>query len=126
MSISALEAPAGTAQVILLDDGMVVRLSGGLDTDESLVALRAALLTPRPEGVRDVVVDAGRVTAVSDSAVAVLWAALAWAESTDRRMRFSGMSAPLTETLEELGLSGELPRLDCSAAAPAGQLPGAD
>jgi anti-anti-sigma regulatory factor len=126
MSISALEAQAETAQVILLEDGMVVRLSGGLDTEEALVALRAALLTPRPEGVRDVVVDAGQVTAVSDSAVAVLWAALAWAESTDRRMRFCGMSAPLTRTLEELGLSDELPRLDRSAAALAGHRLAAD
>lgn len=111
MSIAALEAPAETAEVIMLDDGMVVRLSGALDTADSLVALRAALLTPRPQGVRDVVVDAGAVSSVSDSAVAILWAALAWAESTDGKLRFSRMSPALTETLDEMGLSGELPSL---------------
>ncbi|MHB2023862.1 MAG: STAS domain-containing protein [Mycobacteriales bacterium] len=114
MPVAEVQAPASHTQVITLDDGMVVLLSGRFEGFEALVSLRGALLSARPEGVDDVIVDAGEVTELSDDALAVLWAGLEWAEITGGRLSFSRMSAPVTDMLGELNLTGELPRLEVS------------
>ncbi|HVB26950.1 MAG TPA: STAS domain-containing protein [Mycobacteriales bacterium] len=97
-------------EVSALADGLVIRLSGHLghgDTD----ALRAALLTPRPRGCDDVLVDAGDVAAVDDDALAVLLAAPAFAAQTGGRLTLTRSSAALSGTLDAIGLADALPVL---------------
>lgn len=124
MSMVQLEVQAPTTEVLTLDDGMVVRLSGHLDDAEALVSLRKALLTDRPRGVDDVIVDAGEVAGISEGAVAVLCAAIEWAKITGGRLSFTRLSQPVTAVLDELGLSGELPQLaDSRVGLPAQRRP---
>lgn len=120
MTVAQLESPTSTTQVITLDDGLLVRLSGNLHDFDAVASLREALLTPRPTGVDDVIVDAGDVTGISDNVVAVLWAASEWAESTGGRFSFSRKSPALRQVLAELDLDGELPGLDETRKARAG------
>lgn len=100
-----------------LGDGRLVRLTGNLG-DDDLVALREALLSPLPDHCRDLVLDAGDVTGVSDDAVAVLIAAPLWAESHGSRMLMSRSAVALDETLDALELADALPRLTPLQSAP--------
>lgn len=109
MTTATLEA-TGHVDCVHLADGLLVRLGGSLTTTE-LPELRDALLTPLDEGCRDVVVDAGEVTGIDDEAVAVLLAARLWAEDHGARMLLSRTAPALEEILEELAITGALPRM---------------
>lgn len=100
----------GNVSANVLADGIVVRLSGSLDV-ASLPDLRATLLTPRPDGRDDVLVDAGHVTEIHERALAVLIAAPQWAGETGGRLRFAALSRPLVETAAYFGVDDLLPRL---------------
>ncbi|MDX6207399.1 MAG: anti-sigma factor antagonist [Frankiales bacterium] len=97
------------------DDGVLVRLDGALDA-ASAPQLRTALLSVRPAGCDDVIIDAAGVTAVDDDALAVLLAAGAWAVDTGARLGFSRMSDVLRAEISMLDISMLLPML-----APAGE-----
>jgi anti-anti-sigma regulatory factor len=103
-------ADFGTVSTTCLGDGLVVRLSGSLDVD-SLDDLRGALLVDRPEGCNDVMVDAAQVTEVHERALAVLIAAVDWAEQTGGRLRFAAISSSLVETAAFFDVADLLPRL---------------
>jgi anti-anti-sigma regulatory factor len=109
MTTATLEA-TGHVDCVHLADGLLVRLGGTLTTTE-LPELRDALLTPLDDGCRDVVVDAGEVTAINDEAIAILLAARVWAEDHGARMLLSRTAPALESTLEELEITGALPRL---------------
>jgi len=109
MTTATLEA-TGHVDCVHLADGLLVRLGGTLTSTE-LPELRDALLTPLDEGCRDVVVDAGEVTAIDDEAIAVLLAARVWAEDHGARMLLSRTAPALESTLEELAITEALPRL---------------
>jgi len=109
MSTATLEA-TGHVDCVHLADGLLVRLGGTLTTTE-LPELRDALLTPLDEGCRVVVVDAGEVTGIDDEALAVLLAARLWAEDHGARMLLSRTAPALESTLEELAITGALPRM---------------
>src|SRR4051794_24897477 len=109
MTTAMLEA-TGHIDCVHLADGKLVRLGGTL-TGHQLPELRDALLTPLAEGCRDVVIDAGEVTAINDDAIAVLLAARIWAEDHGARMMLSRSAPALESTLEELEITGALPRL---------------
>jgi anti-anti-sigma factor len=110
MSAATL-ATEPTVTAVLTGDGLLVRLSGALDV-VSAPALRAALLGVRPVGCDDVVVDAGDVTAVDDSALAVLLAAGTWVVDTGGRLSFVRMSSTLRREVAQLGLERLLPMLE--------------
>lgn len=103
---------------VYTEDGMVVRLDGPLDANAT-PALRNALLSTRPAGCDDVIIDAAGVTAVEDEALAVLLAAGAWAVDTGARLGFSRMSDALRGEIAFLDISMLLPML-----APAGERAG--
>jgi anti-anti-sigma regulatory factor len=109
--MSTMTADAlGTVSASVLADGIVVRLTGSLDV-ASLPELRATLLTSRPEGCDDVLVDAGHVTEVHERALAVLVAAADWASETGGRLRFAAMSSALIDTADYFSVTDLLPRL---------------
>jgi anti-anti-sigma regulatory factor len=109
--MSTMTADAlGTVSANVLADGIVVRLTGSLDV-ASLPELRATLLTSRPEGCDDVLVDAGHVTEVHERALAVLVAAADWASETGGRLRFAAMSSALIDTADYFSVTDLLPRL---------------
>jgi anti-anti-sigma factor len=118
MTSATIEA-FGHVDCVHLADGKLVRLTGSLNGAQ-LPALREALLSPLDETCRDVIVDAGDVTSVDDDALAVLLAARVWADDNGARMLLSRSAPPLEATLEELAISGALPRL---SALPAPALP---
>jgi anti-anti-sigma regulatory factor len=93
---------------IHLADGVLVQLTGSL-TSEHVPALREALLSPFAESCRDVVIDAGEVKDVTESALAVLVASREWAELSGRRLLVSRMSVELDQLLGELDLADTLP-----------------
>ncbi len=99
-----------TVTANVLADGIVVRLTGSLDV-ASLPDLRATLLSSRPEGCDDVLVDAGHVTEVHERALAVLVAASEWARQTGGRLRFAAMSPALVDTADYFDVTDLLPRL---------------
>ena len=109
MTTATIEA-FGHVDCVQLADGKLIRLTGSL-TSEQLPALRSALLSPLDETCRDVVVDAGEVTAVDDDALAVLLAARVWADDHGARLLLSRSAAPIESKLEELEITGALPRL---------------
>ena len=125
MTTAMLEA-TGHVDCVHLADGMLVRLGGTL-SGHQLPQLRDALLTPLDEGCRDVVVDAGDVTSIDDDAIAVLLAARLWAEDHGARMMLSRSAPALESTLEELAITGALPRLGginpSATAMPAPRVP---
>ncbi|MDX6228239.1 MAG: anti-sigma factor antagonist [Frankiales bacterium] len=96
-------------------DGVLVRLDGAFDADSG-PQLRTALLSVRPAGCDDVIIDAGGVTTVDDDALAILLAAGAWAVDTGARLGFSRMSDCLRDEIAALDISMLLPML-----APAGE-----
>jgi anti-anti-sigma regulatory factor len=95
---------------VVTEDGLLVRLDGALDA-EAAPQLRQALLTQRPFGCDDVVIDGGGVTTVDDVALGVLLAAGAWAVDTGARLGFSRMSEPLQAEISTLDISMLLPML---------------
>ncbi len=100
---------------IYTEDGVLVRLDGDLDAS-CAVELGNALLTTRPYGCDDIIIDGGAVTSVTDDALAILLAAGAWAVDTGARLGFSRMSECLRDEVDTLDLSVLLPML-----APAGE-----
>jgi anti-anti-sigma factor len=109
--MSTMTADAlGTVSANVLADGIVVRLTGSLDV-ASLPDLRATLLTTRPKGCNDVLVDAGHVVEIHERALAVLVAAGAWVSETGGRLRFAAMSPALLDTASYFGVTDLLPRL---------------
>ena len=100
----------GTVSANVLADGIIIRLNGSLDV-ASLPDLRATLLSLRPEGCDDVLVDAGHVTEVHERALAVLIAAAEWARQTGGRLRFAAMSPALVNTADYFDVTDLLPRL---------------
>ena len=109
MTTATLEA-TGHVDCVHLADGMLVRLGGTL-SEQDLPQLRDALLGPLEDSCRDVVVDAGELTAIDDDAIAVLLAARIWAEDHGARMLLSRSAPALESTLEELEITNALPRL---------------
>jgi anti-anti-sigma regulatory factor len=101
-----------TVQVdcVHLADGKLVRLAGAIGADD-VAALRGALLAPLDHGCRDVVVDAGHVSGISDEAVAVLIAAPVWVDTEGGRFLLAASSPALDAALRELDLVDLLPRL---------------
>src|SRR3954447_3130767 len=91
-------------------DGMFVRLAGELDS-QSLSQLRSTLLRTRPEACKDLIIDAGAVTYVDDSALAVLVAASAWAASSGATVSYSRMSETLRTEVRALDLDAAMPML---------------
>jgi anti-anti-sigma regulatory factor len=106
---SALET-SGRLECTHLADGKLVRLSGCFGEAE-LVGLRLALLTPLAEDCRDVVIDAGELTHITDEAVAILVAARDWAEFSGARLLVSRSAPALDQVLEDLAFTEALPRL---------------
>jgi anti-anti-sigma regulatory factor len=107
--------PSTDVVSLFTEDGVLVRLDGALDA-ACAPQLRTALLSQRPTGCDDVIIDAGGVTAVDDDALAVLLAAGAWAVDTGARLGFSRMSDCLRAEISMLDISMLLPML-----APAGE-----
>ncbi|MDQ1705079.1 MAG: anti-sigma factor antagonist [Frankiaceae bacterium] len=110
MSVTPMLETAGRVECTHLADGKLVRLLGCLG-DMQLVGLRLALLTPLAEDCRDVVVDAGEVTDITDEAVAILIAARDWTEFSGARLLMSRCAPALERALAELAFSEALPRL---------------
>jgi anti-anti-sigma regulatory factor len=100
---------------IYTEDGVLVRLDGALDAS-CVTQLGRALLTTRPYGCDDVVIDGGGVTSVDEEALAILMAAGAWAVDTGARLGFSRMSDCLRDEVDTLDIAMLLPML-----APAGE-----
>ena len=100
---------------VYTEDGVLVRLDGALD-GSCVDQLGRALLTTRPYGCDDVIIDGGGVTSVDEDALAVLLAAGAWAVDTGARLGFSRMSDVLRDEVATLDISMLLPML-----APAGE-----
>src|SRR3954470_15911145 len=86
-----------------LADGRIVQLSRAFGLDE-LGSLRTAFLSPLPSHCRDVVVDGGAVTEITDEAVAVLLAACMWADQHGARFLLSRSSEALDDILDEIGV----------------------
>jgi anti-anti-sigma factor len=101
---------AGQVTAHVLDDGLVVRLSGVLD-GQAVPQLRQALLRPLPPGCRDVLVDASDVQGVDDDALAVLIAGSGWVRYAGSRFAFTSMSPSLQRQVDELELEAQLPTL---------------
>ena len=115
MAAMALET-SGQVATSLLTDGMIVRLSGDVSTG-SISTLRDTLLTVLPAGCHDVVVDAGEVTSIDPTALAVLFAGWAWIEEHDGRFLLSRTSHAFEDALVENGVADDLPRLTPLAAS---------
>lgn len=112
----------GRVGSVHLADGVVVQL-GGMLTDDNLPELRDALLSPFAANCRDVVVDAGEVEDVTESALAVLVAAKDWAEHNGRRFFVSRLSPLVRAALEVCEVSlpelGPRPGLTTATTIPA-------
>lgn len=108
MSTMSSEVPP--VAVLRLGDGMIVRLAGDLGYGD-LPQLRRALLMPLPSGCRDVIVDAGEVTAADDAALAALIAARDWVRAAGGRFFACRLSPALGVELREVGFSDLLPGL---------------
>lgn len=122
MTTATADLVEGRVACAHLADGMVVQL-GGMLTDDNLPELRGALLSPFVSSCRDVVVDAGEVADVTESALAVLVAARDWAEHHGRRFFMSRMSPLLRAALDicEVTLPelGARPGMTTATAIPA-------
>jgi len=108
MTTATVEQLGGRVGCVHLADGVVVQLGGTL-TDDNLPELRDALLSPFPASCRDVVVDAGEVEDVTESALAVLVAAKDWAQGNGRRFFVSRLSPLVRAALKVCEVS--LPEL---------------
>ena len=115
--MTAMAVERGHVGCTRMADGLLVQLVGALDAAQ-LPALRQVLLSPLPEGCRDVVVDAGDVLDVEPAALAVLVAANEWIEEQGARFLLSRSAPALEDALAEHGLPEGLPRLNPLPAAP--------
>jgi anti-anti-sigma regulatory factor len=95
-------------EVSTLADGVVIRLAGAFRKAEADL-LRGAFLRPRPAACREVIVDASGVTAVDESAVAVLLAAMEWTDETGGHLSFTRLSSCLEAMASDLGLTRMVP-----------------
>ena len=100
-----------------LADGFLVQLGGELG-EEHLTELRSTLLAPIPDGCRDVVVDAGEVTDIDFDALAIVFAAWAWAEDQGARFLLSRASHAFESALEFYDVADALPRLSELGSSP--------
>ena len=116
MTAMATETAAVTST--RMADGLLVQLSGELGS-EQLTEMRTTLLSPLPADCRDIVVDAGEVTDVDFDALAVLFAAWAWAEEQGARFLLSRTSHEFDSFLADNGVADDLPRLSELPSAPA-------
>lgn len=116
--MTAMAVETGLVTSTRLADGLLVQLAGELGCDQ-LAELRATLLSPLPPECRDVVIDAGDVTDMDFPALAVVFAAWAWAEEQGARFLLSRTSAEFEAALELNGVTDDLPRLAELPAAPA-------
>ena len=116
--MTAMAIETGAVTRTQLADGLLVQLSGELGY-EQLAELRATLLAPLPADCRDVVVDAGDVTAVEFDALAIVFAAWAWAEDHGARFLLSRTSENFDAFLADNGVSEDLPRLSELPSSPA-------
>ena len=115
--MTAMAIETGAVTRTQLADGLLVQLSGELGY-EQLAELRATLLAPLPADCRDVVVDAGDVTAVEFDALAIVFAAWAWAEDHGARFLLSRTSENFDAFLADNGVSEDLPRLSELPSSP--------
>src|SRR6478672_5639039 len=116
--MTAMAIETGAVTSTRMADGLLVRLAGELGT-ETLKDLRTTLLSPLPADCRDVVLDAGDVTDLEVEALAVVFAAWAWAEEHGARFLLSRTSAAFDAFLADNGVSDDLPRLSELPSAPA-------
>ena len=98
-------------------DGLLVRLSGELN-DEAVTNMRTTLLAPLPADCRDIVIDAGDVTDLDFDALAIVFAAWAWAEEHGARFLLSRTSEEFESFLADNGVADDLPRLSELPSAP--------
>ena len=108
--MTTIETSIGSVHCTQLADGKLVQLGGHLG-DEELPDLRLALLMPVVAACRDIVIDAGEVESIADTAVAVLMAAREWADDQGVRLLLSRSSLAFDLTLQELDVADVLPRL---------------
>src|SRR3954470_1360452 len=116
-TMTAMTIETGAVSSTRMADGLLVRLAGELGT-ETLTDLRSTLLSPLPADCRDVVVDAGDVSDVEFEALAVVFAAWAWAEEQGARFLLSRTSAEFDAVLVDNGVAEDLPRLSELPSAP--------
>ena len=115
--MTAMLVETGRVASTQLADGLLVQLGGDLG-EHNLDELRSTLLSPLPDGCRDVVVDAGEVTDVDFDALAIVFASWAWAEDNGARFLLSRTSPGFEAALEFYDVADALPRLTELAAAP--------
>jgi anti-anti-sigma factor len=115
--MTAMTVETGFVTSTRLADGLLVQLAGDLGA-EHVAELRRALLGPLPAQCRDVVIDAGQVTDLDVEALAVVFAAWAWAEEHGARFLLSRTSPAFENALELNGVVDDLPRICELTAAP--------
>ena len=115
--MTAMLVETGRVASTQLADGFLVQLGGDLGEDH-VAELRSTLLVAIPDGCRDVVVDAGEVTDIDFDALAIVFAAWAWAEDQGARFLLSRASHAFESALEFYGVSDALPRLSELGSAP--------
>lgn len=115
--MTAMMVEAGVVNSTRLADGLLVQLSGALGA-EQVEDMRRTLLAPLPADCRDVVIDAGDVLDLDFDALAIVFAAWAWAEEHGARFLLSRTSAAFEDALELNGVVDDLPRLSELGAAP--------
>jgi anti-anti-sigma regulatory factor len=115
--MTAMLVETGLVTSTRLADGLLVQLMGDLGAHH-VAELRDTLLGPLPSECRDVVVDAGEVTDVDFDALAIVFAAWAWAEDQGARFLLSRTSPQFEAALEFHGVADALPRLSELAQAP--------
>ena len=113
LSASPAACTSSSVTAIVTDDGLLVRLAGSV-TRRDLPALRRALLRRVPPPL--VLVDAGRVDSIDDTALAALLAAAAWSDDCGGRLLFSTLSPAVAEAVAELDPRAALPLLPTPAA----------
>lgn len=115
--MTAMAIETGSVTSTRMADGLLVRLSGELGS-EQLTDLRSTLLSPLAAECRDVVVDAGDVTDVVIEALAIVFAAWAWTEDQGARFLLSRTSQEFEAALADNGVIDDLPRLSELPSAP--------
>jgi anti-anti-sigma regulatory factor len=115
MTAMATETAAVTCT--RMADGLLVQLAGELGS-EQLAHMRSLLLSPLPAECRDVVIDAGDVTDLDLDALAIVFAAWAWAEDQGARFLLSRTSEEFDAVLADNGVAADLPRLSGLPSAP--------
>src|SRR3954452_903167 len=115
--MTAMAIETGAVISTHLADGLLVQLCGELGP-EQLIEMRGSLLSPLAADCRDVIVDAGDVTDVDFEAMAIVFAAWAWAEEQGARFLLSRTSEAFDAVLADNGVAEDLPRLAELPSAP--------